>query len=307
MEGEKCVEGVRRDEGSLNREAVRGEILGKQQGTILGEIAFNLNHSNNSTNPNRHKKTRSNEQSNKVGTLRIAHINVRGMSFDEQEEIKDTLQVMNINVCCLTETHRNIGDDLGKYKVYSGKKWAKGYSGGVTIPARNNLDIVEVEGNEGINEGSEVDVGWTEINRGQDCIIIGSVYIPPVADSKGKGVMEAGFQALIKQKEYMDTLGHPVILLGDFNAHMDGECEKCGGVKPNGAGTLLRRWIQENMVILNHEEFCEGKWTREENDIQSVTDYILCNGGLIDKVDKMVIVDEGKLQIWSDHIGCFVI
>ena len=75
MEGEKCVEGDRRDEGSLNGEAVGGEIqLGKQQETILGEKAFNLNHSNNSTNPNRHKKTRSNEQSNKVGTLRIAHI-----------------------------------------------------------------------------------------------------------------------------------------------------------------------------------------------------------------------------------------
>ena len=61
------------------------------------------------------------------------------MSFDKQEEIKDTLHVMNIDVCCLTETHRNIDDDWGKYKVNSGKKWAKGYSGGVTILARNNL------------------------------------------------------------------------------------------------------------------------------------------------------------------------
>ena len=59
------------------------------------------------------------------------------------------------------------------------------------------------------------------------------------------------------------------------------------------------------MVIQNHEEFCEGNWTREENDIWSVTDYILCNGDLIDKVDKMVIDDEGKLQIQSDHNWMF--
>ena len=28
-----------------------------------------------------------------------------------------------------------------------------------------------------MNEGTEVDVGWIEINTGRGCIIIGSVYI----------------------------------------------------------------------------------------------------------------------------------
>ena len=46
---------------------------------------------------------------------------------------------------------------------------------------------------------------------------------------------------------------------------------------------------------------CYGKWTREENDTWSVTDYILCSGQLLNRVEKMVVDEEGSMHIQSDH------
>ena len=62
--------------------------------------------------------------------MRIAHINVRSMSFDKQEEIKYTLKEMSINICCLTETHGNMNGEWGKYEVHSARKESEGKAGG---------------------------------------------------------------------------------------------------------------------------------------------------------------------------------
>ena len=94
------------------------------------------------------------------------------------------------------------------------------------------------------------------------------------------------------------------MILGDLNAHMDGECKEGerGGVQPNAAGKLVTVFIKQNeMVILNHENICYGKWTREENDTWLVTDYILCSGQLLNRVEKMVVDEEGSMHIRSDH------
>ena len=51
------------------------------------------------------------------------------MSFDKQEEIKYTLKDMNIDICCLTETHGNMNDEWGKYEVHSARKESEGKAG----------------------------------------------------------------------------------------------------------------------------------------------------------------------------------
>ena len=97
----------------------------------------------------------------------------------------------------------------------------------------------------------------------------------------------------------MKELGKPIVILGDLHAHMDGECKegKRDRVQPNAAGKLVTEFIKQNeMVILNHENICYRKWTREENDTWSGTDYILCSG-----VERMVVHKEGSMHIQSDH------
>ena len=102
----------------------RGDIVVEQSKVRVtqGENQWHNIIIKNNTNKNTSKNNkRSNETINKLGgKLRITQVNVRGMSFDKQEDIKYTLKEVNMNV----------NDEWGKYEVHSARKESEGKAGG---------------------------------------------------------------------------------------------------------------------------------------------------------------------------------
>ena len=89
------------------------------------------------------------------------------------------------------------------------------------------------------------------------------------------------------------------MVLGDFNAHTKNlEPDK----KENVNGQIVNKWIDElDLMILNADEKCYGKWTRTRNNQQSGIDLVLVNRKMYEICKKMEI-DEGKEIIsFSDH------
>ena len=85
---------------------------------------------------------------------------------------------------------------------------------------------------------------------------MGAVYIQPPSEKRNQKVVDKIFQKLQAQTEQIKEIGKPIVILGDLNAHMDGECKEGerGGVQPNAADKLATEFIKQNeMVILNHE------------------------------------------------------
>ena len=88
------------------------------------------------------------------------------------------------------------------------------------------------------------------------------------------------------------------IIAGDFNGHI----RILGAQKINKNRSLLNNFIEENnLVILNMEEECEGETTWEARNQRSVIDYILVNKKMYERFQNMKI-DEDKQQFdISDH------
>ena len=176
----------------------------------------------------------------------------------------------------------------------------------MAILAKEKLDVLEIKEFIDDKDDGVLDAGWIELNTRRGQFIIGAVYIPHPSEKRNQHIVDEIFQKLQAQTEQIKEIGKPIVILGDLDAHMDGESKEWerGGVQPNAAGKLVTEFIKQNeMVILNHENICYGKWTREENDTRSVTDYILCSGQLLNRLEKMVVDEEGSCiynQLYCD-------
>lgn len=89
-----------------------------------------------------------------------------------------------------------------------------------------------------------------------------------------------------------------LILLGDFNSHID----ILGEQKLDMNRKMVLEWLgQYSLTLLNSDEKCERKYTWQKADQKSCIDFILTNGSMYDKFKHMK-VDENNLEIdVSDH------
>ncbi|KAH9376412.1 hypothetical protein HPB48_022091 [Haemaphysalis longicornis] len=90
---------------------------------------------------------------------------------------------------------------------------------------------------------------------------------------------------------------HEILLVGDFNAHIEDL-----GDRPNASGNLLLGLAEdEGLVIGNLTGKCTGRVTWAVRDLQSCIDYCLMSEGLYAVLDAMIIHEDGKGNLGSDH------
>ena len=90
----------------------------------------------------------------------------------------------------------------------------------------------------------------------------------------------------------------PLILLGDFNAHLG----FLGNQKLDVNGNLLLDIAEKyNLIILNGDPLCKGEITWSRNNLKSTKDFILCNQVMYKKFKRMNIDEEKEEFELSDH------
>ena len=119
------------------------------------------------------------------------------------------------------------------------------------------------------------------------------------------------------EMEYATCSEEPVLLVGDFNAHVGNDSEgiKQNTSKINANGRRVRDFIERrNLTLLNNTDVCEGLWTRVGKDSKSAIDLAICNQDMVTKVKTMKIDEkreyvltrmtkkDGKYtEVQSDH------
>ena len=181
-----------------------------------------------------------------------------------------------------------------------------------------------------INQTTGVDYTVTNIEQAHEilwikCISknfnfrIAAVYGMQESQSSEEQIEEWFYRL---EKEYATCSEEPVLLVGDFNAHVgnDGEGIKHNSCRINSNGRKLREFIsRRNLTLINNTSICQGLWTRIEGDSKSAIDLAICNENMISKVIKMVIDEDRKYvltrvrktdgiftEVQSDHNLIFI-
>ena len=101
------------------------------------------------------------------------------------------------------------------------------------------------------------------------------------------------------EKEYATCSNEPVIIIGDFNAHV-GSDElgiKGNSHKVNRNGRKLRDLIERrNLSIINNSDVCKGLWTRVCESSKAAIDLAICNEAMMNKI-KCMEIDEERVNV----------
>lgn len=90
---------------------------------------------------------------------------------------------------------------------------------------------------------------------------------------------------------------HQVLLLGDFNGHL----EDLGGVTDRNGQELLDTMDRHQLVLANLQHNCEGQVTWSSGDRSSAIDFAVMSPGLYEKLERLVIDEGGSRSLGSDH------
>lgn len=90
---------------------------------------------------------------------------------------------------------------------------------------------------------------------------------------------------------------HQVLLLGDFNGHL----EDLGGVTDRNGQELLATMDRHHLVLANLQDKCEGRVTWSSGNRSSAIDFAIMSPGLYEKLTRMVIDEAGTQSLGSDH------
>ncbi|CAL4079479.1 unnamed protein product, partial [Meganyctiphanes norvegica] len=90
-----------------------------------------------------------------------------------------------------------------------------------------------------------------------------------------------------------------LIILGDFNAHLEMiEPER----KDDFNGKMIIEWVEKyNLILLNTDEKCIGKYTRSRGVQKSAIDMVLVNEEMYETCKDMRIDEEKEIISFSDH------
>ena len=213
------------------------------------------------------------------------------------EELKPTIIAIN-------ETHLNEEViSIPGYTIY--KKDRSSYSGGILIAVKDIIKniAIEVSRMDGGHEGL-----WMVLDNSVLKLRIGVIYMPQEGTKKGE--LKKAYDEI--RKEIKNEGNENTVLIGDFNAKI-GRSDRLE--KKSASGKLLEEFVlQNNLVVINHEPVCRGRWTRVQGETHSEIDYVITTKQIVNCITEVVIDEEkeyslfhykeeryGKSCIYPDH------
>lgn len=167
----------------------------------------------------------------------------------------------------------------------------------------------------------ENEIIWIKCKTNNYSFIIATVYGLQESQTNEERIDDWYYHL---EEQYSKWNDEPVLLIGDFNAHVGNDHLGISGntSKINTNGRKLREMIdRRNLILLNDTNLCQGKWTRvdKSNQSKSIIDLAVCNENMISKIKEMIVDEDRKyvltrvnkkdgkyVEIPSDHNSIFI-
>lgn len=237
---------------------------------------------------NRKNKTRYLEERD----FRIRLINIQGLSKEKYYEVEKLVE-KDLDIVCITEGQNKIDkiqNSIGIKRIETLREQKDKKGGGLMILTREGKlelkktqsrsnDILDVEGRVG-NENIRLILLYMAAGGTAE------------AAARNRKIEEE-----VEQKIQSNEVNN-LIVLGDLNGHLG----ILGEQIEDRNGRMIMKWMNEqNLVLLNIDEKCKGKYTWSARKSKSVIDYMLVNSVMYSLFERMEI-DENKICIdISDH------
>ncbi len=223
---------------------------------------------------------------------RWAFLNCQGIQ-NKLEEVKGLLCREKFGIMGLAETWLIAGQnvEIDGYRWIGAEREGVSGRGGVGVFVSNDY-AVSIE-NFGLSRVKGIETVWINVGaKGMPTTLVGIVYISPRAKEIITFQEEMIEFVAGKQRE-----GSEVVLMGDFNAHFNEE-----GVGLDCRASLLCRTNTVlGLAVLNWLPVAKGKFTWEGGSKRSTLDYVLASEAWVERIDHLLVDEEGWFDVGSDH------
>ena len=239
---------------------------------------------------NRKKIRRSIKKKDQADIINIMYSNIQGYT-KKKESLSFIMDEVDCDICLLAETMtRNV-----KLKGCRCITPNKSIGQNVCIIVRNKLvdnDIIKMyEPNDDVNLiGIRVELLGTGVR----------LYTAHLKQQSVCSRDEISLQFQVIRKQFQDATrsNESMILVFDANAHLGDIIHGCVDVQDWGGQVLLKMIEEENLVLLNSLDICEGVATRIDprNGRRTTIDYAVCNQHCVSKIVEMKIDEDERFK-----------
>lgn len=235
-------------------------------------------------------------------TLKIAYNNLQGKARQEYKKIKKLITNNDWDITCFTESSERTGDkwkDIEGFRQQNSRRdenQSKG--GGIKVITKASLQMrPEYAEVKNINDSERT---WVVTEKPRK-IAVCTIYMR-AEGSKDQSLNEGLVEQIITEMVELQEAKYNIILVGDFNGHI--EKDKNGEWKnKNKNGAFLLQIVKAGALhIVNDSSKCSGKWTWMKRNQKSQIDFFLVDQELIPLISQMTIDESGeKWSVGSDH------
>ena len=260
-------------------------------------------------------------------SLVIGMLNMQGKSVLGMEDVKRAIEVRDINVMCLVETHvRSEDRDGPKIEGFNTHQLCREggdkKGGGLAILTREKDVVTYSRYSPTIVNPSLAYVNkermWVTVESQGGKTAICCVYLGcHNADGRHEEHNKGIYKVVAEEVYTLRGKGFRVVLQGDFNAWVGLDLMQ-GGIpgnrrKTNSSGEAFKTFLASNSLVHVNgacrvpgdwsTRISEGLWTRHGPDYVSTTvlDYVVVSIEHLDSVLEMFVDQDGDLGGHSDH------
>ena len=246
------------------------------------------------------KRRKNNNFRSQCNTIKIAFNNVNRLR-PKIHEVDKLLKDEQFDIFGIAESFLNKNDvvNLHGYKWLGKNRITKG-GGGIGFFISDSVCIVEEDM---FNSSSDVyERLWVKVCFGKDKPMYIAVTYFPVEGTDPNTTDELYGQLLSEVLRIEDQEDNPCILImGDMNGRIGREISDGDPVCNSNGKRLLSFRDDSNLSIINCSNLCSGKITWCRGNQKSTIDYMMSSDNLMNRVYEMIVDEERKYGLGSDH------
>ena len=195
-------------------------------------------------------------------------------------------------IILITETHlkHNAGVRMSGYTFF-GRSRVSGSGGGVGILVKNDKKPMVAPH----VTTRDIEITWVSVKRDKKRPLFVGVYYGKQESRVTKAEIDYEIDLLIEEINEKQREGE-VLLAMDGN----GKVGLLGEPVSRNGNVLLKAFAETNLNLLNRNEKCRGKITRQNTknkDEYSAIDFVLCNNHLTTAIKEIIIDEQGLYKI----------